>query len=348
MLKRVWILVEYLDKLHKVHLFLFNGSFIQIHCFLDVLHHLGLFPYSKPSSSSDSDANPPERILHNIEELRIDYIPSTEETAKIINSLTFKPASSTTRSHIGSDSKVSSNPPPHLSPPTLLLVCSSDRGLCGAIHSSVSKLSRRLASVNRENTSIVVLGDKAKPQISRDSRQNIIMHFNQVGKNIPTFLDALAIWQTMRTMLPLTLKSSDQKVENTTNNSTTIESTLSTSLSIGIIYNRFISVIAFDTVIARFPSLPILLSAPRLSWYEIEDEKETLANLSEYLLVCRLYWSLVEGHAAEMSAKRTAMENASKNADTMVGALTMQYNRTRQAVITNELVDIIVGASAQA
>ena len=84
-----------------------------------------------------------------------------------------------------------------------------------------------------------------------------------------------------------------------------------------------------------------------------------LANLSKYELaqdafeafvewnrVCALYWAIVEGYASEMSARRMAMENASKNADAICSRLTMQYNRTRQAVITNELVDIIVGASA--
>lgn len=62
-------------------------------------------------------------------------------------------------------------------------------------------------------------------------------------------------------------------------------------------------------------------------------------------LVC-LYWSLSEGYVSELSARRMAMENASKNSDAICSVLTMQYNRTRQAAITNELVDIIVGASA--
>lgn len=203
----------------------------------------------------------------------------------------------------------------------LILACSSDRGLCGAIHSSVSKLCRRLAAQDHGNTQIVVLGDKAKPQISRDSRRNIVMNFNQVGKNIPTFLDALAIWQEIRA---------------------------SEKLNYGqafLVYNRFVSAISFDTVLVRLPTLPMILRAEKLHAYECETE--TINNLVSYLELTRLYWALVEGHAAEMSSKRTAMENATKNAEAMVVALTMKYNRTRQAVITNELVDIIVGASAQ-
>ncbi|KAG0197432.1 atp3 gamma subunit of the F1 sector of mitochondrial F1F0 ATP synthase, partial [Mortierella sp. GBA30] len=65
-----------------------------------------------------------------------------------------------------------------------------------------------------------------------------------------------------------------------------------------------------------------------------------------FLFANNIYWALVEGHASEMSAKRTAMENATKNAGEMVDRLTMTYNRSRQAAITSELVDIITGASA--
>lgn len=203
----------------------------------------------------------------------------------------------------------------------LLLTCSSDRGLCGGIHSSVSKVTRRLAAEDRENVQVAVLGDKAKPQVARDARQNIAMHFSQVGRNIPTFVDALAIWQTLRS--DKNLPAHDQ---------------------VAIIYNRFVSAISFESVVAMPPSAEGLLGAEKLAAYEYETE--VLANLAEYLHVSRLFWALVEGHAAEMSSKRTAMENATKNAEAIVVNLTMKYNRTRQAVITNELVDIITGASA--
>jgi F-type H+-transporting ATPase subunit gamma len=78
--------------------------------------------------------------------------------------------------------------------------------------------------------------------------------------------------------------------------------------------------------------------------YEATDD--TWKNYSQFLISNQLYWTLIEGHTSEISARRTAMENATKNAGEMISSLTMQYNRTRQAVITNELVDIITGASA--
>jgi len=71
-----------------------------------------------------------------------------------------------------------------------------------------------------------------------------------------------------------------------------------------------------------------------------------LANLREYALANSLFWALAEGHACEQSARRNAMDNASKNAGDMINRFQILYNRTRQAVITGELVEIITGASA--
>ena len=71
-----------------------------------------------------------------------------------------------------------------------------------------------------------------------------------------------------------------------------------------------------------------------------------LPDLREYALANSLYWALAEGHACEISARRNAMDNASKNAGDMINKFSILYNRTRQAVITGELVEIITGAAA--
>jgi F-type H+-transporting ATPase subunit gamma len=71
-----------------------------------------------------------------------------------------------------------------------------------------------------------------------------------------------------------------------------------------------------------------------------------LQNYAEFSFANALYSSLAEGHAAEISARRTAMENATKNAGDVIDTLTILYNSKRQAAITNELCDIITGASA--
>lgn len=113
--------------------------------------------------------------------------------------------------------------------PVLMIACSSDRGLCGAIHSSISKLVRKEVRENPSSTKVLVLGDKAKPQIARDARKNIVMHFNQVGRNIPTFLDACNIVDVM------TKQNMDFSVAK-------------------IAYNSFKSVIAYEnTILSAYP-----------------------------------------------------------------------------------------------
>jgi F-type H+-transporting ATPase subunit gamma len=74
----------------------------------------------------------------------------------------------------------------------------------------------------------------------------------------------------------------------------------------------------------------------KLSAYEVEDA--VLKNYQEFAIANHLYWAIAEGYASEVSARRTAMENATKNAGEMIQKLTLVYNRSRQASITNDLV----------
>ncbi|RIA84544.1 ATP synthase F1, gamma subunit [Glomus cerebriforme] len=201
---------------------------------------------------------------------------------------------------------------------TLIITVSSDRGLCGGIHSSVSKRSRKLIQEN-PNSQLIVLGDKAKAQLSRTTRENIKLSFNQIGKAVPTYNEASSIADTI-------LKEKiefDQAV---------------------IVYNYFKSVISYEAKTIPAFSVSTFEKSGNFDAYEVEDD--VLENLQEFAFANSIYWGLVEGHAAEMASKRSAMENATKNAGEMIEKLTMTYNRGRQAAITNELVDIITGASA--
>lgn len=112
-----------------------------------------------------------------------------------------------------------------------------------------------------------------------------------------------------------------------------------------IVYNKFVSAISYDTVFLDVYSTDKLAASPNFAAYEVDDEQMT-KDLSSFALANAIYAALVEGHAAEISARRNAMDNASKNATEMINTLQMQFNRMRQAAITNELVDIITGASA--
>lgn len=199
---------------------------------------------------------------------------------------------------------------------TLYIVASSDKGLCGGVHSQLSKATRR-ALENNSSADIVILGDKAKAQLSRQAPENIVMSFNQVGKEVPTFQDAQAI-------ADLVIKSGKEyeKIE--------------------IIYNKYVSGISYEPATIHAFSQEAFKNSPNFAAYEIEDD--VLANLAEFTFANSIYWALVEGHACELSARRNAMDNASKNAGEMIDRFTITYNRTRQAVITTGLVDIVTGA----
>ncbi|KAF8625074.1 hypothetical protein AX15_005556 [Amanita polypyramis BW_CC] len=214
----------------------------------------------------------------------------------------------------------------------LFLVMSSDKGLCGGIHSSVSKATRRAltndpetplagrddANVDPESP-VMIIGDKSKGQLSRAVPNNLRLTFNQIGRDIPTFADAAGV-------ADLIIKSG-VKYD-----------------SVVIVYNQFVSAISYQPAILEVKGEEALKESGGFKAYENEDD--ATRDLFEFSLANAVYAALVEGHACEQSARRNAMDNASKNATDMIGALTMQYNRGRQAAITNELVDIITGASA--
>ncbi|KAN0094586.1 ATPase, F1 complex, gamma subunit domain containing protein [Tylopilus felleus] len=205
----------------------------------------------------------------------------------------------------------------------LFIVVSSDKGLCGGIHSSTSKATRRAIADTEHpvdaDSPVMVIGDKSKVQLARKMGKNLALTFNQIGRDIPTFADAAGV-------ADLIVKSG---VEYD---------------SIAIVYNKFVSAVSYEPAIVEVANENTFKESPGFRAYEMEDD--VTKDLAEFSLANAIYAALVEGHACEQSARRNAMDNASKNAKDMIGRLTMQYNRGRQAAITNELVDIITGASA--
>ncbi|KAF1360466.1 ATP synthase F1 gamma [Lizonia empirigonia] len=201
---------------------------------------------------------------------------------------------------------------------TLIVVCSSDKGLCGGIHSGMSRKVRQML-LDAPNTDLAVIGEKCKAQLSRSNGKNFVLSFAGAGKDIPTFADASAIADQI-SLLPTDYAS------------------------IKIIYNSFINAGSYEATVQEAYSQEAITQSANYAAFEIEDE--ALPNLREYALANSLFWALAEGHACEQSARQNAMDNASKNAGEMIGKFQILYNRTRQAVITGELVEIITGAAA--
>lgn len=112
-----------------------------------------------------------------------------------------------------------------------------------------------------------------------------------------------------------------------------------------IVYNKFKSVVSYAVDDLPLFDKSAVVSAPKLSVYDSLDE-EVIQSYLEFSLASLLFYSMKEGACSEQSSRMSAMDNASKNAGEMIEKLALTFNRTRQAVITRELTEIISGASA--
>jgi F-type H+-transporting ATPase subunit gamma len=164
---------------------------------------------------------------------------------------------------------------------TLIIIASSDKGLCGGIHSGMTKLVRRKL-LEKSNCDIVVLGEKAKAQLGRSNANNIVLNFAGVGKDIPTFADASAI--------------ADQVLQLGVEQYSDIQ----------IVYNKFVNAQTYEPTTIEAFSTDAIVNSSNWAAFEIDDEE--LPNLQEYALTNSLYWALAEGHACEQSARRNAMD----------------------------------------
>ncbi|GJP40472.1 hypothetical protein CLOM_g152, partial [Closterium sp. NIES-68] len=194
-----------------------------------------------------------------------------------------------------------------------------------------SKAVSAISAPSEENKSVfVIMGEKAKLQLQRDPRNVIEMTIADTQK--------VGINFTQTSMIV------DEILKNVEFDAARI------------IYNRFNSVVAFVPTVSTVLSPETLLkeaaeggSASQLAEYEIEGEEgqeELFQNLSEFQLASTLYNAQLENACSEQGARMSAMDNSSRNASDMLGRLTLSYNRSRQATITTELIEIISGAAA--
>ena len=163
---------------------------------------------------------------------------------------------------------------------TLMIICSSDKGLCGGIHSGLTRYTRRQLE-EHPNIDLVVIGEKCKAQLGRSNNKNMVLSFAGVGKDVPTFADAQAIADQI-VLLP------------------------EDYASIKILYNKFLNAQSYEATPIEAFSEEAIANSPNFAAFEIDDE--VLAHLREYTLANSLYWALAEGHACEQSARRNAMD----------------------------------------
>jgi F-type H+-transporting ATPase subunit gamma len=209
---------------------------------------------------------------------------------------------------------------------TLIVPITSDKGLCGGINTTVVKYAKLLNEMNEGKTSMDIVGDKARAQITRlfpDKINDVIV---DTTKQPLTFATASGIADAI-------MAKNKPKTQ--------------------IIYNRFQSAISFKPTVATILSNDELEKVAEeggnaFDTYEIEgpDRSEFLLDLAEFKMGAVLFNAMLENNTSELGSRMQSMENSSKNAGEMLNKLTLLYNRTRQAAITTELIEIISGASA--
>lgn len=204
----------------------------------------------------------------------------------------------------------------------LIVALTSDKGLCGGIHSSVCKTIRSIMyeKAADKNIKLFLIGDKANQILTRLFAKDVLTVCKNIGKTPPNFNDASFLAQQ--------ITKAGYKYDAGT-----------------LFFNVFRSVVSYTTTQMPIFTDANIQTAPKLYDYDSVDES-TLQCYNEFMLASRLYYAMKENACSEQSARMTAMDAASKNADEMIVKLNLTYNRTRQAYITRELIEIISGAEA--
>jgi len=201
----------------------------------------------------------------------------------------------------------------------LMIAMTSDRGLCGAVHTSVARLIRGKIQNSSDNIKVVCVGDKSRSLMQRLFGANILFAVKEIGRKVPIFEDA--------SQVATAIIDSGYQFD-----------------SGSIVFNKFKSVVSYQTTEIPIFSLNAINAAPKMTVYDSLDS-DVLQSYTEYNLAAQLYYTMKENACSEQSSRMSAMDNASKNAGEMIDKLALTFNRTRQAVITRELIEIISGAA---
>jgi F-type H+-transporting ATPase subunit gamma len=209
----------------------------------------------------------------------------------------------------------------------LLVVCTGERGLCGAFNTAIVRLAREKAgalAAQGKTVKILCVGKKGYDQLRRTHEKQIL-----------ELIDLRAV----RAISYQTAQPIAAKVVAMFENAEFDVCTL--------FYSRFKSVIAQIPTAQQLIPPELGPKDEKAPVYDYEpDEGEILAQLLPRAVAVRIYRGLLENMASFFGAQMSAMDNATRNAGDMVKKYTLRYNRTRQAMITKELIEIISGAEA--
>ena len=211
----------------------------------------------------------------------------------------------------------------------LLIVMTAERGLCGGFNSNIAKLARSHAAKLHEDgkrVKIITVGKKGRDALKRDLGEYFVEHVDLSEFKSIKYINAQAIAKA------LLARFDDNEYDVAT-----------------IFYSKFVNVVSqIPTAQQIIPAIfedNTLVSDKAVYDYE-PDEETILADLLPRGVATQIFGALLENGASEQGARMSAMDNATRNAGDMIDKLTIEFNRSRQAVITNELIEIISGAEA--
>jgi F-type H+-transporting ATPase subunit gamma len=215
----------------------------------------------------------------------------------------------------------------------LIIVATADRGLAGAFSSNIVRAVRRKAdALIAEGKTVLfyIAGRKGRPVIQRLYPKSIIAQFDTSEIKNPSYADAQAIAKDI--------------IDRYTTDGIDV---------VHLAYANFRSTLVQEPTIDQIIPVPPRAETEEakgpasLAAIEYEpDEEDILNDLIPRAIAVQVYRALLENQAGFYGSQMTAMDNATRNAGDMINRLSIQYNRTRQAVITTELIEIISGAEA--
>ena len=206
----------------------------------------------------------------------------------------------------------------------LLVVITADRGLCGAFNANIIKMTSQLIEENQDRDISLILAGKKGNDFFKNRPYEIQDTFIGWTKGFD-YMKAVEMGEML----------ADLFVENKADR-------------IYLVYNEFKSVLRQEVI--REQVLPVVPEETDdefpIDYIYEPDEETILADILKRYMTLEVYRAFLESSASEHGARMTAMDNASRNAKDMIGQLTLFYNRTRQAYITKELIEVINGAEA--
>ena len=214
---------------------------------------------------------------------------------------------------------------------TLVVVISGDRGLAGAYNANLIRFVLRKFSNYSTPTSFIAVGRKGRDLLIR-RRQNVIADFSNLPA-APTFVDVSAIGRL----------AVDEYLSGNAD-------------EVYLVYTGFVNMVRQDPMIKKLLPLDVETSGERVQNFEVRNapgaytyeptEREILDEIVPRFTALQVYQAILESLASEHAARMVAMRNATDNANELVGELQLQYNKVRQQLITNDMLDIAGGAEA--